>query len=222
MALKTYNLPRTIAGVLFDIDNTLYDNRTYGIGQISLLVARLAGELDRPVEEVEREVEELRERDAREREGRRASLGDTFQRYYDIPIATSVKWREELIEPERFLAKDAELRELLTKVSRGCAVGAVTNNPVRIGKRTLQTLGIDDLLPVVSGLDSAGVSKPHPRPFEVALEYLAVPPAELLSVGDRYEIDIEPILLLGGGGALVEGREDLLALLRMVIERGSA
>mgnify|MGYP006284178519 FL=1 len=218
MRQKAFNVPSEVRGVLFDIDNTLYDNREFGESQIRVLNERLAAELGRPVEELVGEVEELRQKVARENEGRRPSLGNTFLRFYGIPIETSVAWRAELIEPEAYLSPDPELRKRIEAVSRSAAICAVTNNPVQIGERTLHALGIGDLMPVVSGLDTVGVSKPDPRPFEVALEYLALPPGEILAVGDRYEIDLEPIIDLGGGGVLIEGREDLFALLDSLVE----
>ena len=39
---------------------------------------------------------------------------------------------------------------------------------------------------------------------------LAAP--EIISVGDRYEVDIEPALVLGMGGILVDGVEDVYRL----------
>lgn len=219
MGRKLYNLPSLIGGLLFDIDNTLYDNREYGDSQIRVLNERLAKELGRPGDEVSREVEELRRRSAEENGGRRPSLGNAFLRFYGISIETSIRWRAQLIEPEAYLGHDRELRARIEGISRRAAICAVTNNPVSIGERTLHALGIGDLMPVVSGLDTAGVSKPDPRPFEVALEYLALPPGEILAVGDRYEIDLEPIIDLGGGGALIEGRRDLLSLLDSIIRR---
>ncbi|MFW6250362.1 MAG: HAD family hydrolase [Alkalispirochaetaceae bacterium] len=218
MTGKIFNLPPVVRGVLFDIDNTLYDNREFGESQIRVLIERLAAELGRPAEDVVKEVEQLRRKDARGNEGRRPSLGNTFLHYYDIPIATSVAWRAELIEPEAYLSEDPDLRNRIEALSRRAAICAVTNNPVQIGERTLRALGIGDLIPVVSGLDTVGVSKPDPRPFELALEYLALPPGEVLSVGDRYEIDLEPIIDLGGGGVLIEGREELLSILDSLIQ----
>lgn len=216
--MKRFNLPPIVEGVLFDIDNTLYEHRDYVDHQIAVLTRRLAEVLGRSYEEVATEVEEQRKDAAEARGGRRPSLGNAFLEFYDIPITTSVAWREELIEPEAYLSKDWELRERFELLSQRAAICAVTNNPLSIGERTLKALGIGDLLPVVSGLDTSGVSKPNPRPFEVALEYLALPPGELIAVGDRYEIDLEPIIDLGGGGVLLEGRSDLLAFLDRFLE----
>jgi FMN phosphatase YigB (HAD superfamily) len=216
--MKAFNMPSIVEGILFDIDNTLYEHKEYVDSQIEVLNRRLAEELRRPPEEVAEEVEEKRREAAATEGGRRPSLGNTFLRFYGIPIETSVAWREELIEPEAYLSPDRELRERLEGVSRRAAICAVTNNPLSIGERTLHALGVADLLPVVSGLDTSSVSKPDPRPFEVALEYLALPPGEIVAIGDRYEIDLEPIIDLGGGGVLVEGREDLLLVLDRFLE----
>lgn len=218
--MKQFNLPPIVEGVLFDIDNTLYEHHDYVNHQIAVLTGRLAEVLGRPLREVATEVEEKRKAAAEAEGGRRPSLGNAFLEFYNIPIATSVAWREELIEPESYLSEDLELRDRLERLSQRAAICAVTNNPLSIGERTLRALGISDLLPVVSGLDTSEVSKPDPRPFEIALEYLALPPGEVIALGDRYEIDLEPIIDLGGGGVLVEGRSDLLAFLDRFLEEG--
>lgn len=215
---ERYNVPKRIRGLIFDIDNTLYENPEYIREQVEGLIRRLAGELGRNENELTEEIDTVRRQRSVEDGGRRPSLGTTFKEYYDVSIAKSVGWREELMEPERFLSVDSELRGRLESLSVRLALCAVTNNPLSIGRRTLAALGISDLLPVASGLDTCAVSKPSPRPFELALEFLAVPPTEVLAIGDRYEIDLEPIVDLGGGGALVGGRDDLLSLLDGLLE----
>ncbi|MFP4329431.1 MAG: HAD family hydrolase [Alkalispirochaetaceae bacterium] len=213
--MRLHNFSRSPQGLLFDIDGTLYDHPDYLEDQVLILIRRLARELGREEEEMIAEVEQKRRDESVSSGGRRPSLGTTFAAHYGIPVEVSVAWREELLNPEEYLVEDRELRDALAGVSH-LALCAVTNNPISLGRRTLETLGVGDLIPVVSGLDTAGASKPDPRPFEIALEFLALPPAEILAIGDRYEIDLEPIVELGGAGALVEGRKDLLALLEAV------
>lgn len=210
--MKLYNLSITPRGILFDIDGTLYENPAYVDAQIDTLIRKLAEELGRDPDELSREVEAYRQGEADGSGGRRPSLGTTFKERYGVPIERSVAWREALLRPEEYLQADPELRAAIEKISH-LALCAVTNNPTILGRRTLETLGIDDLIPVVSGLDTASASKPDPRPFEIALEFLAMPPGEVLAVGDRFEIDLEPVIELGGAGALIESRRDLLELL---------
>ena len=55
-------------------------------------------------------------------------------------------------------------------------------------------------------------SKPDKRPFIKFLEISRCLPETCVSIGDRYEIDLESPLELGMGGILVDGVEDVYAL----------
>ncbi len=74
-----------------------------------------------------------------------------------------------------------------------------------------------------------GVSKPHPRFFELALERFDVMAANALMVGDRLDNDVQPAIALGMHGVLVDRdhlvtdeavhRIDALTDLRDLVER---
>jgi putative hydrolase of the HAD superfamily len=72
---------------------------------------------------------------------------------------------------------------------RGLVVGVISNSDGRLEDR-LGEIGIRDRFDFV--LDSAvvGVSKPHPRIFELAAEASGLGPSEVAYVGDYYEVDV--------------------------------
>jgi phosphoglycolate phosphatase/putative hydrolase of the HAD superfamily len=209
--MKTFSLPEKIAAFLFDMDSTLYTNEEYARTQIDLPVERLAALRGKTFAEMRAEIGECRERWAAAHQGKNISLGNLF-RSFGISIEESVRWREELYEPERYLTRDPALRASLAALAPRYGLAVVTNNPVSIARRTLACLGIADLFPVVVGLDTCMVSKPHEAPFLKAAELLACPPSACVSVGDRYDIDIALPLELGMGGILVDGVEDVYTL----------
>lgn len=209
--MKVFSLPAVVRCLVFDIDNTLYRHEGYVRDQNMLLIARLARERGIQVEIMAEQVERYRAEQAAKDEGRRPSLGNAFV-HFGVPIELSVRWREEELSPENYLSVDPELDELLTELASRYKLGCVTNNPSAIGRRTLSALGIERHFPVVIGLDDSMVSKPHIVPFQKAVEALNCVAGEMISIGDRYEIDIEPALQLGMGGILVESRADLFSL----------
>ena len=73
-------------------------------------------------------------------------------------------------------------------------------------------LGVADLIEVLVGLDTCNLSKPAKEPFERAAGEAGVSPKNIISVGDRYDLDIAPALELGMGGVLVRGVEDVYKL----------
>ncbi|MFW5684838.1 MAG: HAD family hydrolase, partial [Spirochaetota bacterium] len=200
-----------IRGVAFDIDKTLYDNDYYARNQIDVLIERLSQERSETVAETRRAVLRWQEEFAEANDGAPQSLGNTFAAL-GVPIETSVAWREELIHPEQFLKADEYLEKALSEIGREYRIVAVTNNPVRVGRATLEALGVGYLFPHVVGLDTTLTSKPDPAHFRRAAELLGFDPAEVVSVGDRYEVDIKPALSLGMGGVLVEGVHDVYSL----------
>jgi len=214
--MKVYNLPAKRAAVLFDIDSTLYTNPEYARSQIDLPIKRLACLRGISFEQMNEEINQYRDNWAKTHNGQGISHGNIFKAF-GVSIGESVKWREELCQPEQYLSKDTRLRSTLEQLNLEYVLGIVTNNPVSIAERTLRALGVEDLfrtrtLVRIIGLDTCGVSKPHKEPFTRAADLCGAVPETCVSVGDRYDIDIALPLELGMGGILVDGVEDVYKL----------
>jgi FMN phosphatase YigB (HAD superfamily) len=209
--MQVVGLPAVVKALVFDIDLTLYDNVEYYNSQTTLLIRRLAEELEITELEMEKKVAAVQWAFAQDNGGREQSLGNTFL-HLGISIEQSVRWREELFTPETCLQHDPELVKTMQILSSHFGMSAVTNNPTTIGRRTLRVLGIEDFFQLVIGLDIAGASKPTMVPFEMVAEKLNVPLTTMISIGDRLEIDIELPVKNGMGGIVVEGPEDVYEL----------
>ena len=88
----------------------------------------------------------------------------------------------------------------------------VTNNPVEPARKTLEALGVSQLLPDIIGLDTCFKSKPAREPLELAMKKTGAAPGECISIGDRFDIDLALPLELGMGGILVSGVEEVYAI----------
>ena len=209
--MKVFRLPQICGAILFDLDSTLYTHDEYAKSQLDLPVERLARLRGMTYNEMNDEIIHYRENWAVEHGGRQISLGNVFTAF-GVSIAESVTWREELYEPERYLARDPRLRSTLEQLAACYALALVTNNPVSIAKRTLAALGVADVIPALVGLDTSGVSKPHEAPFRRAADLCRAAPEACVSVGDRYDMDIALPLELGMGGVLVDGVVDVYRL----------
>lgn len=209
--MQLYALPSTILGLAFDIDKTLYDHDEYARHQIDVLIGRLARERGEDPGMTRLAIEQWRSDYAEAHGGVRQSLGNAFAAL-GVPLATSVLWRKQLIDPGAFLEKDGQLTDALLRLSGQYQLAAVTNNPVAVGRATLEALGVHNHFRIVVGLDTTMLSKPNPAPYARASELLALEPSSMVSVGDRYDIDIAPALMLGMGGILVSGVQDVYTL----------
>ncbi len=208
---RFYNVPSDIKAIIFDIDSTLYTNAAYAFEQVDCQVRRFASIRGITNEEARKMVADYRKKYAAENGGKKVSLSNTL-RSFGVSIEQSVQWRRELIEPADFLGPDKKLQEALAALSARCKLLCVTNNPILPAQKTLDALGVADLIEVLVGLDTCNLSKPAKEPFERAANEAGVPFGKIVSVGDRYDLDLAPALELGMGGVLVRGVEDVYKL----------
>lgn len=71
----------------------------------------------------------------------------------------------------------------------GLHVGIITDSDNDYITAHLKALGIYDLFDSITTSEEAGFFKPHPRPFQLALEKAGVKPEEALYVGDNPKKD---------------------------------
>ncbi|MDR1802133.1 MAG: HAD family hydrolase [Treponema sp.] len=209
--MKVYRLPSRIRALAFDMDLTLYTNAEYGQYQIDSLVERFRQSRELSVDEMNAQVEEARETWAYFHNGRKPSLSNVLS-VLGIEMEEIVRWREQLFTPGKFIKKDKRLKNTMWKLSRHYALGVVTNNPVLVARKTLSALGVLKFFPIVVGLDTCMTPKPHEKPFIEFSALSGCPPETCVSIGDRYDIDLDIPLKLGMGAILVDGVEDVYQL----------
>ncbi len=212
---RFYNVPSDIKAIIFDIDSTLYTNAAYAFEQVDCQVRRFASLRGITNEEARKMVADYRKKYAAENGGKKVSLSNTL-RSFGVSIEQSVQWRRELIEPADFLGLDKKLQEALAALGRRYKLLCVTNNPILPAQKTLDALGVADLIEVLVGLDTCNLSKPAKEPFERAAKEAGVSFDKIISVGDRYDLDLAPALELGMGGVLVRGVEDVYKLPELI------
>jgi phosphoglycolate phosphatase/putative hydrolase of the HAD superfamily len=217
--MEIYSLPSRLTAIILDIDRTLYDHDEYADGQLESQYRKLAEHWSVREEEARERVRSWREEYARNNGGKTQSLGNTFAAL-GVPIETSAAWRNATIRPEEYLERDERLVAALEELARGLPLMAVTNNPVAVGQATLRVLGVGELVRDVVGLDTTLRSKPDTEPFLEALRRLGMPAAGVISVGDRYDVDIAPALALGMGAIRVGGVAEVYELPEALRERG--
>ncbi len=212
---RFYNVPSDIKAIIFDIDSTLYTNAAYAFEQVDCQVRRFASIRGITNDEARKMVADYRKKYAAENGGKKVSLSNAL-RSFGVSIEQSVQWRRELIEPADFLGPDKKLQEALSALGRRYKLLCVTNNPILPAQKTLDALGVSDLMEVLVGLDTCNLSKPAKEPFERAANEAGVPFDKIISVGDRYDLDLAPALELGMGGVLVRGVEDVYRLPELI------
>ncbi|MCH5291055.1 MAG: HAD hydrolase-like protein [Treponema sp.] len=209
--MTVYKIPQKTEAIVFDIDGTLYTSDAYVFEQVDVQIRHFAHLRGIPEDEARRMIGDYRREWAAAHNGAKISLGNTFPAF-GVPIETSIKWRDELLNPEQFLKEDSNLQKTLCDLQKKYRLICVTNNPVKAARRTLKAIGVDHLLPFVVGLDTCNKSKPSREMLDAVFALTGVPFSACLSVGDRYDIDLALPLELGMGAVLVQGVEDVYRL----------
>ena len=209
--MRIYHLPAKIQALAFDMDLTLYTNPEYGQYQTDSLVEKLRHREGLSFAEMSRKIDEDRKAWALSHGGKKPSLSNILESY-GISMEENIRWRKEAYEPERFIKEDPRLRETLKKLSFFYTLGVVTNVPIVVARKTFLALGVEEIFPIVVGLDTCMTAKPHKIPFLKFSELAGCPPEACVSIGDRYDVDLDIPLEIGMGGILVDGVEDVYKL----------
>ena len=208
--MKVVAMEAESSALIFDLDNTLYTNPGYAAFQEDVLIERLGRELGMGPESAAAKIKALRTERVDAGLGA-TSLGKLFAAL-GIEIATSVRWREECVEPAKWLGRDARLEHALSLLSKKYSLALLTNNPRLIGEKSLEALGVRHRFSVLVGLDDTFAGKPSPEPFIETARRLGFDPRLCVSIGDRFDVDLAPAMELGMGAILIDGVEDVYRL----------
>jgi putative hydrolase of the HAD superfamily len=189
------------AAVLFDLDDTLFDHWACTRAALASLRERYPALSRAPADVLEREHARLLEElhlqvlagrmtvdEARiERFGRLlASAGESAGQ--EAAGAAAAAYRAAYLGHWRPV--DGAL-DLLAALHGRVATGVVTNNVASEQRQKIAACGFGPLLDAVVISEEAGVTKPDPRIFAIALERLGRSAAETVMLGDAWNTDIE-------------------------------
>ncbi len=190
----------TIRTVLLDLDDTLFDHR--GCSRDALDAARQgdASLAARPLDELERMHAEVLEDLHRQVMLGRVPLDEArrerFRRLLaaggggvsdDAAAAAAEAYRVRYREVRRAVRGAVPFLEALAARAR---IGIVSNNLHDEQMDKLRVCGLDQFVAALVVSEKAGVSKPDPKIFRMALDALAAAAGETVMVGDSWAADI--------------------------------
>ena len=196
-----------VRAVLFDLDDTLFDHQACARAALSAVHTAHACFTSLAFDEFERQhaqfLEELHVAvmegrlgidEAREERFRRlfASVGVTADEA--MMQATAAAYRERYVSARRAIDGAAAL---LPQVRARARVAIVSNNLLDEQQQKLRHCGLDAHIDALIVSEAVGVSKPHPRIFEAALERVGVSATEAVMIGDSWSADVAGALASG-------------------------
>jgi len=189
--------------VLFDLDNTLYDYNACYRAANDAVFPWLEERTGRPRAELETLYREAKRRNHVALAGTAASHNRLlyYQRLAELLGLRVFGAADTLLNIfwDAFLAAMQPLPgalELLEAL-RPRGICLVTDMTVEIQYRKVARLGFAPLIDAIVTSEEAGVEKPHPWPFVLALRKLGVRAEEACMVGDDFTKDVEGPLLAG-------------------------
>lgn len=178
-----------VAGVLFDLDGTLYD-RDGAVRELASLQHAAFAEQLGPVSK-ERYIERWLELDAHGL-GDKRSLHAVLARELGMSDAFGERLREHF--QQTYPALGQAFPDVITTLAelrrRGLKLALVTNGTVRAQEGKLRRLAIEPFFDAVLISEREGVRKPEREIFERALSRLGVLPANAWHVGDHPLADV--------------------------------
>jgi putative hydrolase of the HAD superfamily len=187
-----------IRAVLFDLDDTLVDHQHASRAAIAGVRERFkplhAKELDDLVRENQRILDSMHHEVAM---GKRDVADARIERYRRLfayvgegpeRAGAAAELHRRIYQSSRQCVEGA--LELVTHLHARLRVGVITNNTVNEQKEKLATFGFAPHVDVLVTSEEAGVAKPDPQIFRIALERLGCEPYEAVMIGDAWVQDI--------------------------------
>ncbi|MFN8057676.1 MAG: HAD family hydrolase [Vicinamibacterales bacterium] len=178
-------------GVVFDLDDTLYPARRFGLSGYAAVARHVEARHGVPSREVFRDLAVAL---------RRGRFTDAFQACstrHGLPPDATTTMLEVFRSHEPRLRLPRESAHVLLTCRRLARVGILTNGLPAIQRRKVAALGLEPLVDaVIYAHEHAAEGKPAPAAFDAAHEALGRP-ARMLMVGDNLAFDV--------GGALRAG-----------------
>lgn len=190
--------------ILFDLDDTLYDLRAYWTGR-----------LERAFTSVGARYAHLNQatlvQSAIQNKVYMAQMPD-FLRTLEVDdealiAAVSEQYRQNWFA-ELELAEDA--RPVLSHLRQSFKLGLVTNGPAATQRPKIERFGLAEWMDVIVVSGEAGVAKPDPAIFALALAQLGVGAGEALYVGDSVENDLYGAAAAGMASIWLNARNEPL------------
>ena len=184
--------------MVFDLDGTLYASEEYVRRLMIGMRDALADLLSITAREADELLREIRSRFGSVTLGLR-ELGISRSTFYDLLLKR--------LDPGEHIEPRPELLRLFSDLRRrGLKLGCHTNASRALAERVLEALGVDPkVFDAMVTCDDAD-PKPTPDGYLRILSLLDLRPEEVLYVGDRWRVELEPAKRLGMRTALVSRR----------------
>jgi putative hydrolase of the HAD superfamily len=187
-----------LRAILFDLDDTLFDHRRCARHALAAVHRRHACFAGFGFEEFERaHAEHLEALHVKVLAGETHIDAARVERFRRLLAAAGGDEREAAAAAATYRACYVAAREavpgaraLLASLRPHARIGIVSNNLLAEQREKMEQCGLDEHVDALIVSEEAGMSKPDPRIFRIALARLDAEPHESLMIGDSWTADV--------------------------------
>jgi putative hydrolase of the HAD superfamily len=199
-----------LKAIIFDLDGTLYTSNRLAREIHTVMLHSLARQIGIQYDEAEKRFSEAKSRLTRS-SGWEATMSDTC-RALGGDIKELHKDLAAGVDPEPFLVRDERVVDMLKRLGKGFALYIYTNNNLELTTRIMAAIGIGGFFRKIFSVEDFWRSKPDRKALEMVYDIIALPPADCLFVGDRFDVDLRRPQEFGSRVFLTATVEKLLTL----------
>lgn len=183
-------------GILLDLDDTLYDYDTAHSVAMGAVIDLLSKKFSLNSEQIEKKYKIARKNIHIELSNKASSHNRLlyFQRMLELLNINSLRYTLEVYETywNNFLDNLHIYEDVYSwlEIVKHKKICLVTDLTAKIQFRKIERLKLDDYIDFIVTSEEAGIEKPHPYVFMLALHKIGLRPAEVCMVGDSYKKDI--------------------------------
>ncbi|MFH1061566.1 MAG: HAD family hydrolase [Candidatus Omnitrophota bacterium] len=148
-------------------------------------------------------------KNSRSRKPSYTEISEDIAAGYDLRIEDWENFKDQQIKPKKYLSQSLILKNILDNLVLKYELVLVTNNTRSQTIRILEALGIKDHTKYFKILKT-NARKPNTRVFQFIAQQLSVLPKQCVSIGDSYDKDIKPALILGMKGIHISSYKEFL------------
>ncbi|BBI34303.1 HAD family hydrolase [Cohnella abietis] len=183
-----------IKAIIFDLDNTILDRTSTFIRFTNAFLSYFFDHLEKP-DDIFNRIIHL------DQDGYK----DKQELFSELLEELPWKTKPSLTELMEFYSTEyvssavlmEQAREIVQHARKKYKTGLITNGKTLIQYGKIDQLGIRDDFDLIIVSEEAGVKKPDPRIFEMALQQLELSPEECVYIGDHPVNDIEGAAKIG-------------------------
>ena len=207
MSYKLFNFSNSFSWIIFDVDGTLYPRNLLVPLYYKFVFSFFKNYLNLPSAEV---VTFLEKNGITKNP--RTSDGSATQLALEIGVSLKEwnEFRSKHFAPIKLVTFSSNLYKCVCQSSKKYKLVVITNGNRTITRAILKKMKIDKFITLTLSPESTLAPKPSLELFHQAASQIDESLGHCLSIGDRYALDIKPIIAHGGAGMLVSGPSDII------------